>query len=48
MGDPVKKKLKQNMSLEEFAKLTPEEKARYNREGEKISTDISPTYKLIL
>ena len=27
MGDPVKKKLKQNMSLEEFAKLTPEEKA---------------------
>ena len=45
MGDPVKKKLKQNMSLEEFAKLTPEEKARYNREGDKISTDTENAIK---
>ena len=45
MGDPVKKKLKQNMSLEEFAKLTPEEKARYDREGDKISRDTENAIK---
>jgi hypothetical protein len=36
-GGPVpktKKKMKLNMSLEEFAKLTPEEKAAYKRQGD--------------
>ena len=45
MGDEVKKKLKQNMPLEEFVKLTPEEKARYKREGDKISTDTENAIK---
>jgi len=43
--DEVKKKLKQNMSLEEFAKLTPEEKKEYKRQGDKISSETEKAIK---
>ena len=43
--DEVKKKLKQNMSLKEFAKLTPEEKAAYKRQSNKISSDTEKAIK---
>jgi hypothetical protein len=46
-GGPVpktKKKMKLNMSLEEFAKLTPEEKAAYKRQGDEMSRKTKEGY----
>ena len=45
MGDTTKKKMKLNMPLEEFAKLTPEEKAEYKRQGDEMSKKTKDAYK---
>ena len=45
MAEEEEKKLKQNMSLDDFEKLTKDEKERYKREGDEITRKNQEGYK---